>query len=306
MEAAIQMMCASDMWEGMLARQGSQLTQFQDKELGSTLTTTNRFMRFLDTLAISDNTKASSFNPADLLTGKMTVFLVLPPEHQRVQSPLLRLWIGSMLRAVVKGGLQEKTKVHFVLDEAASLGHMDALDDAVDKFRGYGVRCQFYYQSIGQLKKCWPEGQDQTLLSNVTQVFFGVYDQQTAEYISNRLGESTIIIDSGGSSSGTSCQSSKGEHSYSYSSNSNESWQRHGRRLLRPEEVTALDPRIAITFTPGVPPLATCLVRYYERAFKKLPRRMGLLKMMFDTLCLFATGLLLAVLCTGILLNEPR
>jgi len=30
--------------------------------------------------------------------------------------------------------------VHFVLDEAASLGRMDALDDAVDKYRGYGVR----------------------------------------------------------------------------------------------------------------------------------------------------------------------
>ena len=95
----------------------------------------------------------SSFDPADLLTGKMTVYLVLPPEHMRAQSPLLRLWIGSMLRAVVKGGLQEKTKVHFVLDEAASLGHMDALDDAVDKFRGYGVRLQLYYQSLGQLKK---------------------------------------------------------------------------------------------------------------------------------------------------------
>ena len=43
--------------------------------------------------------------------------------------------------------------MHFVLDEAASLGHMDALDDAVDKFRGYGVRLQFYFQSLGQLAK---------------------------------------------------------------------------------------------------------------------------------------------------------
>ena len=50
-------MCESDAWEGMLARIGHQLTHFKDKELGSTLTTANRFLRFLDTLAIAENTK---------------------------------------------------------------------------------------------------------------------------------------------------------------------------------------------------------------------------------------------------------
>ncbi len=30
-----------------------------------------------------------------------------------------------------------------------------------------------------------------------------------------------------------------------------------------------LDPRIAIVFTPGVPPIWTTLVRYYEAGFKK-------------------------------------
>jgi type IV secretion system protein VirD4 len=182
MQAAIKLMCESeDIWEGMLSRLGHQLTHFKDKELSSTLTTTNRFLRFLDTIAIAESSRTSSFNPAGLLTGRMTVYLVLPPEHMRAQSALLRLWIGSLLRTVVKGGLQEAMRVHFVIDEAASLGHMEALDDAVDKFRGYGVRLQLYYQSLGQLRKCWPEGQDQTVLSNVTQVFFGVNDQPTAE-----------------------------------------------------------------------------------------------------------------------------
>jgi type IV secretion system protein VirD4 len=38
----------------------------------------------------------------------------------------------------------------------------------------------------------------------------------------------------------------------------------HGRKLLKPEEVMALNSRTAITFTPGVPPICTTLVRYYE------------------------------------------
>jgi type IV secretion system protein VirD4 len=234
----------------------------------------------------------------------MTVYLILPPEHMRAQSALLRLWIGSLLRAVVRGGLQEKTGVHFVLDEAASLGHMEALDDAVDKYRGYGVRLQLYYQSLGQLKLCWPEGRDQTLLSNTTQVFFGVNDPQTAEYVSNRLGEETIIVESGGTGYGTTQQSGQqGQGSQSYSTNTSHNWQQHGRKLLKPEEVTALNERVAITFTPCVPPIWTWLVRYYERDFCQ---RHGLspMKMAFDTACLFAAAAILAGLWTAGIFNH--
>ena len=301
LEMAIKLMCASDAWDGMLARMGNQLTHFKDKELGSTLTTTNRFLRFLDTLAVAESTKTSSFDPADLLKGKMTVYLVLPPEHMRAQSPLLRMWIGSLLRAVVRGGLQDHTKVHFVLDEAASLGHMEALDDAVDKYRGYGVRLQFYYQSLGQLRKCFPDGQEQTLLSNVSQVFFAVNDLPTAEYVSNRLGEATIAITSGGTSTGTSRSSSaNGQNSHGYSTNHSENWQQHGRKLLKPEEVMMLPERTAITFTPGVPPVCTTLVRYYEESrFGQGPgpleRYKAAGKVLFGSLALLLGAVLLAM-----------
>ncbi len=306
LELAIKLMCASEAWKGILSRMGCNLTHFKDKELGSTLTTTNRFLRFLDTLAVLESTETSSFNPADLLGGKTTIYLVLPPEHMRAQSPLLRMWIGSLLRAVVRGGLENRNRVHFVLDEAASLGHMEALDDAVDKYRGYGVRLQFYYQSLGQLKKCFPDGQEQTLLSNVSQVFFGVNDLGTAEYVSNRLGEGTIVISSGGTGTGTSHQSSmRGDSSSSYSSNENDNWAQHGRKLLKPEEVLALSERIAITFTPGVPPIWTRLVRYYEESL--VPRQPGGWErfkptahvVMFSASLLLLT-LMLAATCSGV------
>jgi type IV secretion system protein VirD4 len=307
MAAAIKIMTESDAMDGMLSRLGHQLGHFKDKELSSTLTTTNRFMRFLDTSMIADSTRRSSFRPADLLKGKMTVYLVIPPDRMRAQMALLRMWIGTMLRAVVKGGLQSTKKVHFILDEAASLGHMDALDDAVDKLRGYGVRLTFIWQSIAQLRKCFPDGQDQTLLGNVTQVFFGVNDQQTAEYVSARLGESTIVVGSGGTgtSTTTSSQSSGqgGSSSTSYSSSSNENWQLMGRKLLKPEEVSALPDRVAITFTPGVPPLATRLVRYYEKEFKNL-RHFGPVKTAFQTVRLFLATAMLAVVVTCAILSR--
>jgi type IV secretion system protein VirD4 len=264
-EAAINVMRESTAWQGMLGRLGDQLTNFKDKELASTLTTTGRFLRFLDTLAICESTKSSSFDPAELVTGKMTVYLILPPEHMRAQSALLRMWIGSLLRAVVRGGLRDTNPVHFIIDEAASLGNLESLDDAIDKYRGYMVRLQLFYQSMGQLKICWPEGREQTLLSNSVQCYFGVNDLPTAEYVSARLGEATITVDSGGRSHSRSTQLHRiGQDSYSDGTSSN--WSRMARKLLKPEEVLALDPRIAITFAPGIPPLRTRLVRYYEKS----------------------------------------
>ena len=126
---AIKVMIGSDAWRGMLARMGGQLAHFVEKEKSSTMTTVSRHLRFLDTVAVAENTKVSSFDPAGLHRGKMTIYLVLPPDHMRAQSALLRMWIGSLLQAVLRGGLQERNKVHFILDEAASLGHLEAVDD---------------------------------------------------------------------------------------------------------------------------------------------------------------------------------
>jgi type IV secretion system protein VirD4 len=165
-----------------------------------------------------------------------------------------------------------------VLDEASSLGPLQAIDDMLAIGRGYGLRLQFYFQSVGQLKKCYPEGQDQTFMSNTIQTFFGVNDQQTADYVSARAGETTIIADSGGTSTGKSRQTShvgKNE-SVTHSTNANHNWAQLGRKLLKPEEVMALDPRLAVTFTPGLPPICTRLVRYYEE--KALFKRHNRLK----------------------------
>jgi type IV secretion system protein VirD4 len=159
---------------------------------------------------------------------------------------------------------------------------MDCLDDAVDKYRGYGVRLQFYYQSLGQLGKCWDkDGGDQTLLSNTTQVFFGVNDQQTSEYVSSRLGEATIIVDSGGTNDGGNRGESMGAQpsiSKGSSWGTNSNWAQQARRLLKPEEVVALPARTAVTLTPGVPPIRTTLTRYYEEQSPGSGRRNHLLR----------------------------
>jgi type IV secretion system protein VirD4 len=262
----IKAMCESKELGGMVARLGNELLNFQQKELGSVLSVVSTFMTFLDTPPVAANTQVSSFDPGDLNKGKLSVYLVLPPEHIKTQSPLMRLWVGSLLKAVLRGGLQEKNLVTFVLDEAATLGRMEAISNALFVYRGYGVRLQLYYQTLSQLKECWGEGGDQSVLSNCSQVFFAVQDNATANYISERLGEQTIVVMSGGTNNGGSRQTSSQDSNVSTGINWGDSsnWSQQARRLLKPEEIATLPRRMAISFIPELPPIISHLTCDYE------------------------------------------
>lgn len=106
LEMATKLMTESDVWGGQLAQLGGQLSHFKDNERGSVISTALRHLRFLGTPTIADSTAESSFNPADLRKGKMTVFLIIPPDRIDANAGLLRMWIASLLRACVRGGLE--------------------------------------------------------------------------------------------------------------------------------------------------------------------------------------------------------
>lgn len=104
--ALIEMMCKSTHWQGMLSRLGHSLKNFQNKTLDSVMTATNRHMDWADTIPVARCLQSSSFNPMEMRTKRTTVYLILPPKHQRQQAPLVRLWLSSLLRACVEGGIK--------------------------------------------------------------------------------------------------------------------------------------------------------------------------------------------------------
>ncbi len=126
----------------------------------------------------------------------MTVFLILPPERLVSLAPLMRLWIGSILRGPSRGKADERNPVLFLIDEAAHLGQIQALEDAVTLMRGYGIRLWFFFQSVGQLTKSFGERAG-TFLDNIdTQQYFGTNAFESAEAISKRIGDATIEVKS--------------------------------------------------------------------------------------------------------------
>lgn len=269
-ELAVNAVCQSSACGGLLARIGNQLRHLQDREYGSVMSAANRHASFLDSEMIARCMATSTFDPARLSDGNMTIFFVIPPELLRTTTGLMRLMITAAMHGIVKGGVQERNKIHFVLNEAASIGHLAVLDDCIDKYRSYGIRLQLYLQSISQAQKLFPEGQHVTALANMTQVLFGVNDWETAEYVANRMGDETIVVASGGNDRSFSLSNSDGQSSASVSKSrsANDGWSLMGRKLLRPEEVLDLPAGAAITFMRGIPPLLTALVPYYSAEWR--------------------------------------
>jgi type IV secretion system protein VirD4 len=259
-------------WDGMLARMGGRMEGWSGEERSGIISTMGKNLSFLRTPAISAVTRTSSFKP-QFKRKKQTAYIVCPPEFIRPMSGWTRVMVWAFFTSVVREGLGEDRLVHAVLDETASLeANFGALEDALDKYRGYGLRNHLFYQSYGQLIQKWPKDQGTTLLSNTSKIFMGISDMQTASLVSSMLGKTTIAVESTGhNTSGGSNQSySQGSHGSSSSGTNrgwgtSTNWQQAPRELAKPEELLTLDPRIAITFPGfGIPPVATRTVRFFE------------------------------------------
>jgi type IV secretion system protein VirD4 len=293
----------STLHSGLLAHNANEMAISVDKELDGILSTANRSLAFLGTPAVLESTKCTSdFDLSALYEGRgATIYLVIPLQYMQSHAPLMRLWVTAFTKYIVSRGITNQRTVNVILDECAAVmeGHGKTLEQMLAVGRGFNLKVTTIFQSMSQLKKLFPEGQEDVLLANSSQIFFGTQDWKTAEYVSNMLGESTIILTSGGTSTSVSrSPNPQGGTSCSHSTSTNNNWQQHGRKLLMPTEVIGLHPRVALTFTPGRPPISTWLTRYYENDFGA-PTGLSPAKMIFDTACLFISTLALAAMFTA-------
>jgi type IV secretion system protein VirD4 len=258
---------------GFLGRMGGQLSFLQGDEASGVGTTTSRKMEWLNNPEMMESTQKTSFDLKRLRHGGMAIFLIPGGiEFARVLSPWVRASIGTIVRTIMRQPLGESHKIHCIFDEAVMLSHMDVCDDLLDKGAGWGFRCQWYIQNLQMVSKNFPN-QEQTFLSNVTQIFFAVNDMQqqqgrgTADYISARGGNQTLLIESKQTSSGGSTSWSEGKDSQK---NTGTNWGRsttvseHQRLLWTPDEVLASDRRRCFCFMAGMRPVVTRLIRWYE------------------------------------------
>lgn len=174
-------------------------------ERGGVLSTARRNTRFLSTPKIRECFATTSFDIDALKTsqGGLTIYICLPARMFPTHARFLRLIISMLLYRMEEIGLETPVNGHpvlFILDEFASLGHMDMLEKAAGLMAGYGVKLWPIVQDVTQMKKHYRESWETFLANAGCMAFFANSDLTTLEWLSKRIGETEVIRESQGSS----------------------------------------------------------------------------------------------------------
>ena len=243
-------MSLSDAAAGAVARAAARIRQKADRVRAGILAQAQSQTHFLESPRLARVMARSTFSFADLKTERLSIYLVLPPERIDAGRRWLRLLVGCALHAVTRTRAVPAERVLLLLDEFAALGRLPPLERAVGLARGYGATCWLLAQDLAQVKALYPAAWP-TFVANagVVQVF-GTNDVDTAVYVSEMLGSTTVrATASSRSRSRVGAGSARGVEI-------RDSWSEseRARALMSPDEVRRLSASQAILLTPGADP----------------------------------------------------
>ncbi len=164
--------------------------QQSDETWGSILSTVQNKTDFLKSPSLQASLKSSNFNINELSSGTVTLYVIIPVDKMDSQSQWLRLVVNTAMLSVVRN---PRERVTFLIDEAASLGYMPSIATYMGIGRGYDLSLSLIFQNIGQIQEHYGRGWE-TLIANANvRSFFGVNDNETADYVSKSLGTTTYV-----------------------------------------------------------------------------------------------------------------
>jgi type IV secretion system protein VirD4 len=210
----------------------------QTNEIASIRSTADTQTRWILSKPMRDDLHKSGVDFAKLKEKPTTVYVILPAERMRTHSVWLRLVIVSALRALYRpGGL----RTLLLIDEMPALGHLAPLEDAFGLVRGYKVQIAGICQDLAQLKALYKERWESFLANAGVVQGFTPNDLTTADWMSRRAGQTTLVAEN----------SSQSRQAQGHSSEST-SWQQVGRALYLPYELMGFAEGSGLLFLAGM------------------------------------------------------
>lgn len=154
----------------------------------SVLATAISWVKAMNTQCVENVLQSSTFPLEDLLHGRpISIYLVIPPEKLHSYKALLRLWVSALTTTVLRRTCRPALSTLFLLDEAAQLGTMPLLEQAVTLLRGYGLQVWTFWQDVEQIQANYP-GSYRTLINNASALqTFGISNSSMASQLAEIL-----------------------------------------------------------------------------------------------------------------------
>ncbi|MEM6560421.1 MAG: type IV secretory system conjugative DNA transfer family protein [Planctomycetota bacterium] len=169
-----------------------------ERELESVLSTVRRHLHFLGYRQMKPALREKgdgegSLDLADLKRRPTTIYLILPAMRMGTCSRWLRLFVNLTLAAMEAEQRKPRYSVLLCLDEFAVLGPMKTIEDAAGQIAGLGCKLWPILQDLGQLKALYKDRWETFMGNAGVMQFFGNSDMTTLEWISKRLGTTTVV-----------------------------------------------------------------------------------------------------------------
>lgn len=152
-----------------------------DVTRGGVLATTQSYLKSLHSPGVLKSLDATSFSLADFILGKpMTIYLILPIERLVSHRAVLKLQIGTLLRAIACRSFQAESPTLLLLDECGQLGSFPFLETFITLCRSFSCRVLAFFQDLAQLEAAYPTSY-RSLLNNCGLVTFGILNRRLAD-----------------------------------------------------------------------------------------------------------------------------
>ena len=127
-----------------------------EETIGSILAMSQNSVGFLRGQLLHESTSSTSFDLGAITAGDpLSIFIVIPPDKLESHRNLLRLWIGTLMSALMRRRAPVPHSTLLVLDEAAQLGPLEQLRQAITLMRGYGLQTWSFWQDVSQLRNLY-------------------------------------------------------------------------------------------------------------------------------------------------------
>jgi type IV secretion system protein VirD4 len=151
----------------------------------SVLGSTQAVVRLWDSDVIRRVTGTTSFDIDALIHNSddhpMTIYVIVPSYRSEAYRPLLRLWFGGLLMALMQREELPEYKTLLLSDETASFGRVDAFLTASTQARAFGVQLWTHWQNAAQLEIYGKDGAH-TLIDNAGVLqFLGAANRRAAQ-----------------------------------------------------------------------------------------------------------------------------
>ena len=209
-------------------------------------------------------TAASDFRLADLRRRRMAIYLSIDPADTGAYGRLFRVFFemaaDTLMRpdgstAPVSGPESDSAhEVLLLIDEFATFGRLPLIEKLMAAVRGYRARIMIVCQALSQLDDIYGMAGRNALLGNATRhIFMPNPDPATGAYVSQRIGDTTMVARTQSRSSGV-------DHG-----RTSTSMAQAVRTFLKPEEFERLQTGSAVLLAPGAPPFRLRVRGWFER-----------------------------------------